>query len=55
MCDTSDYTVGIVLDQRIDKKPYMIYYVSHTLDEAQANYIVIEKEVCSGHFWIGNV
>jgi len=36
--------VGVVLGQRIDKKPYVIYYVSHTLNKAQVNYIVTEKE-----------
>ena len=35
MCDASDYTVGAVLGQREDKKPYVIYYTSKTLDSAQ--------------------
>jgi len=34
MCDASDYTVGVVLDQRKDNKPYVIYYASRTLDDA---------------------
>ena len=40
MCDASDYAVGIILGQRVDKKPHVIYYVSHTLNDAQLNYTV---------------
>jgi hypothetical protein len=45
MCDASDYVVGAVLGQRKDKKPYVIYYASKTLNSAQMNYITIEKEL----------
>ena len=45
MCDTSDYVVGAVLGQRIDKKPTAIWYASKTLVEAQMNYITTEKEL----------
>jgi len=34
MCDVSDYVVGAVLGQRKDKKPYVIYYASKTLNSA---------------------
>jgi hypothetical protein len=34
MCDTSDYAVGAVLGQRIDKLPHAIYYASRTLNDA---------------------
>ena len=44
MCDASDYTVGVVLGQRKDDKPYAIYYVSCTLDGAQVSYATTEKE-----------
>jgi len=44
MCDASDYTVGVVLGQHVDKKFHVIYYVSHTLNDTQLNYAVIEKE-----------
>jgi hypothetical protein len=37
MCDASDYAVGAVLGQRKDKKPYVIYYASKTLNSAQMN------------------
>jgi len=45
MCDASDYVVGSVLGQRKDKKPYVIYYASKTLNSAQMNYTITEKEL----------
>ncbi|KAJ4717067.1 Retrovirus-related Pol polyprotein [Melia azedarach] len=45
MCDASDYAVGAVLGQRKDKKPYVIYYASKTLNSAQVNYSTTEKEL----------
>ena len=45
MCDASDFAVGAVLGQRRDKQVYAIYYMSHTLDEAQVNYATTEKEL----------
>ena len=44
MCDASDYAIGPVLGQREDKKAFVIYYASKTLDSAQANYTTTEKE-----------
>ena len=44
MCDASDYSIGDVLGQREDKKAFVIYYASKTLDSAQANYTTTEKE-----------
>ena len=44
MCDASDYTVGAVLGQRVDKKLNVIQYASKTLDNAQRNYATTEKE-----------
>jgi len=44
MCDASDYAVGVFLGQRVDKKPYVIYYASHTMNDAQQNYTVTKKE-----------
>ena len=35
MCDASDYVVGDVLGQRVDKKLNVIHYASQTLDSAQ--------------------
>ena len=34
MCDASDFSVGVVLGQRINKKPVAIYYARKTLGEA---------------------
>ncbi|WJZ90962.1 hypothetical protein VitviT2T_010076 [Vitis vinifera] len=45
MCDSSDLAMGAVLGQREDGKPYVIYYVSKTLNEAQRNYTTTEKEL----------
>jgi hypothetical protein len=45
MCDASYYVVGAVLGQRKDKKPYVIYYASKTLNNAQMNYTTTEKEL----------
>jgi hypothetical protein len=43
MCDASNYAVGAILSQRVDKKPHVISYASRTLDSAQANYTTTEK------------
>ncbi|RVW86332.1 Transposon Tf2-8 polyprotein [Vitis vinifera] len=45
MCDSSDLAMGAVLGQREDGKPYVIYYASKTLNEAQRNYTTTEKEL----------
>ena len=44
MCDASDYVVGAILGQRVDKKLNVIHYASKTLDSAQRNYATTEKE-----------
>ena len=45
MCDASDFAVGTVLGQRIDKKLTAICYASKTLADAQLNYTTTEKEL----------
>ncbi|WKA00159.1 hypothetical protein VitviT2T_018546 [Vitis vinifera] len=45
MCDASDFAIGVVLGQREDGKPYVIYYARKTLNEAQRNYTTTEKEL----------
>ena len=45
MCDASDYAVGAVLGQPLDKKPTTLFYASKTLVEAQINYTSMEKEL----------
>ncbi|GKF82831.1 reverse transcriptase domain-containing protein, partial [Tanacetum coccineum] len=45
ICDVSDYAVGAVLGQRIDKHFKPIHYASKTMNEAQENYTMTEKEL----------
>ena len=45
MCDASDYAMGDVLGQRIEKIFKAIYYASKTFNEAQENYSTTEKEM----------
>ena len=45
MCDSSDFAIGAVLGQREDGKPYVIYYASNSLNEAQRNYTTTKKEL----------
>ena len=44
MCDASDLAIGVVLGQRENGKPHVVYYASKTLNEAQRNYTT-EKEL----------
>ena len=44
MCDASNYAIGAVLGQRENKKAFVIYYASKTLDSAQSNYTTTEKD-----------
>ena len=43
MCDASDYTVGAVLGQRVNKKLNVIHYASKTLDNVQRNMLLLKK------------
>ena len=45
MCDASDIAFVVVLGQRKEKVFYSIYQESKTLDAAQSNYEVTEKEM----------
>ena len=45
MCDASDYAIGSVLGQRLDKLPHVVYYASRTLNDAQMNYSTTKKEL----------
>ncbi|GJW77134.1 reverse transcriptase domain-containing protein, partial [Tanacetum coccineum] len=45
MCDASDYAVGAVLGQRIDKHFKPIHYASKKMNEAQENYTTTKKEL----------
>nr|GEY65697.1 putative reverse transcriptase domain-containing protein [Tanacetum cinerariifolium] len=45
MCDASDYAIGAVLGQRIEKNFRPIYYASTTMNQAKSNYTTTEKEM----------
>ena len=45
MCDASEYALGAVLGQQLDKKPTTICYASKTLVEVQINYTTTKKEL----------
>ena len=45
MCDASYLAIGAVLRQREEGKPYVVYYVRKTLNQAQRNYTTTEKEL----------
>nr|GFD01759.1 reverse transcriptase domain-containing protein [Tanacetum cinerariifolium] len=45
MCDASDYTVGAVLGQRIEKHFWPIHYAIKTMNQAETNYTTTEKEM----------
>nr|GEZ29235.1 reverse transcriptase domain-containing protein [Tanacetum cinerariifolium] len=45
MCDASNFAVGAVLGQRIEKHFRPIHYASKTMNQAEANYITTEKEM----------
>jgi hypothetical protein len=44
MCDASDFAIGAMLGQRVEKCSRVIYYASRTLDSSQVNYTVTKKE-----------
>jgi len=43
LLDASHTTIGVVLQQEEDKKPYAIYYISKNLSPVELNYTVTEK------------
>ena len=45
MCDTSDFAMGVVLEQKAEKVFKDIYYASKTFNEAQENYSTTRKEM----------
>nr|GFA71838.1 reverse transcriptase domain-containing protein [Tanacetum cinerariifolium] len=45
MCDASDFAVGAVLGQRIEKHFRPIHYARKTMNQAEANYTTTEKEM----------
>ena len=55
MCDASDLAIGVVLGQREEGKPYVVYYATKTLNEAQRNYITTEKELLAVVYALDNI
>nr|GEW15305.1 reverse transcriptase domain-containing protein [Tanacetum cinerariifolium] len=45
MCDASDYAVGAVLGQRVEKHFQPIHYTSKTMNDAETNYTTTKKEM----------
>ncbi|GJS19487.1 reverse transcriptase domain-containing protein [Tanacetum coccineum] len=45
MCDASDFAVGAILGQKDGKNFHPIYFASKTLNAAQQNYTITEKEL----------
>nr|GFB16615.1 reverse transcriptase domain-containing protein [Tanacetum cinerariifolium] len=45
MCDISDYAVGAILGQRVEKHFRPIHYASKTMTQAKTNYTTTEKEM----------
>nr|GEV44849.1 hypothetical protein [Tanacetum cinerariifolium] len=45
MCDASDFVVGAILGQRIEKHFRPIHYASKTMNQAEINYTTTEKEM----------
>nr|GFC10269.1 reverse transcriptase domain-containing protein [Tanacetum cinerariifolium] len=45
MCDASDYAIGAVLGQRVEKHFRPIHYASKTMNQAETNYTANEKEM----------
>jgi hypothetical protein len=43
--DALDISIGVVLRQDEEKKPYAIYFISKYLNPAELNYTVTEKEL----------
>jgi RNase H-like domain found in reverse transcriptase len=52
MCNASNYAVGAVLGQRVEKKSHTIYYTSKVLDEARMNYTTTKNELLAVVFAI---
>nr|GFA49391.1 hypothetical protein [Tanacetum cinerariifolium] len=45
MCDASDYVIGAILGQRVEKHFRPIHYASKTMNQAETNYTTTEKEM----------
>nr|GFC07887.1 reverse transcriptase domain-containing protein [Tanacetum cinerariifolium] len=50
MCDASDYAVGAIIGQRIEKHFRPIHYASKTMNQTETNYTTTEKEMLAIEF-----
>ncbi|GJT74286.1 reverse transcriptase domain-containing protein [Tanacetum coccineum] len=50
MCDASDYAIGAVLGQQIEKHFRPIHYAFKTMTEAESNYTTTKKEMLAVEF-----
>jgi hypothetical protein len=41
--NASNFSIGVVLGQKENKKPYVIYFISKNITPAKLNYTIIEK------------
>ena len=55
MYDASDFALGVVQGQRIDKNSVTIYYESMTLVNAQIQYSTAKKELLAIVFSLENL
>ena len=53
MCNANYHAIGVFLGQRKDKKPYILFTVGLTLDNAQMNYSMTKKELLAIVFPLG--
>ncbi|CAN6483242.1 unnamed protein product [Victoria cruziana] len=45
ICDASNYAIGAILGQRVEKKPVVVYYASKMLVDAQMHYTTMKNEL----------
>ena len=50
MCDVSDYAVGVVLGQHVNRLPHVVYFASRTLNDIQLDYSTTKKEMLAVMF-----
>nr|GFB41047.1 reverse transcriptase domain-containing protein [Tanacetum cinerariifolium] len=54
ICDASDFAIGVVLGQRHEKHFKPIHYASKTMNDAESNYTMTEKEMLAARLlrWV---
>jgi len=51
ICDASSYVSGVLLGEHVNKKLYVSYCASHTMNGAKLNYTITRKEFFSSDHW----